>query len=148
MKVIKKRKQEVMNRRDAPIMVKFLLRMFPRDVHGYAVQQKRGAYGLAYEITKTRNSAENALGHAFAPGEANRANQATIEAANETMKKTITRMIIVGTYHIVPQVRPRMQYYQNNISKVPAELFHIERSVLNEDVAADTNWTIALGVGI
>ena len=113
-----------MNRRDAPNMVRFHLKIFPKDVNGYAEQQENGAYGLAYEMTKTKKSVENALGHAFAPGEANRANQAAIEAANEAMKKTVTKMILLGTYHIVPQVKPRMQFYQNDISKVPAQLFH------------------------
>ena len=108
---------------------KFHLRIYLKDVFGFAEYQETGTFGLSYRLTLTRNSDNTVLNK----------NNAT---ANAKIK-------INGIEWYVPHYEPSLEEYtklQTQIkNKTPTNLHYAERSVFMKEVNTQNFWTFELG---
>ena len=122
-----KRKRELLNNKTQK--GKFHLRIYLKDVFGFAEYQETGTFGLSYRLTLTRNSDNTVLNK----------NNAT---ANAKIK-------INGIEWYVPHYEPSLEEYtklQTQIkNKTPANLHYPERSVFMKEVNTQNFWTFELG---
>ena len=100
-----------------------------RDVFGFPEHQKRAKYGLGYNLTLTRNSDSSVLNK----------NKATIIGKN--------KIISIEGYrpHYTPSVLQHAFLSNQNLSKLPTELQHVEISVFMKEVKTQLFWTFELG---
>ena len=122
-----KRKRELLNNKTQK--GKFHLRIYLKDVFGFAEYQETGTFGLSYRLTLTRNSDNTVLNK----------NNAT---ANAKIK-------INGIEWYVPHYEPSLEEYtklQTQIkNKTPTNLHYPERSVFMKEVNTQNFWTFELG---
>ena len=108
---------------------KFHIRIYLKDVFGFAEYQETGTFGLSYRLTLTRNSDNTVLNK----------NNAT---ANAKIK-------IVGLEWYVPHYEPSLEKYtilQTQIrNKTPTNIHYLERSVFMKEVITQNFWTFELG---
>ena len=115
----------------------YQVRIYLKDVFGFAEHQDSCTYGLAYKLTLQRNSDNHVLSH---PAQAN-------AAANLALAG---RVIIDDISLYVPQYTPSISNQKlmlsHIVSKAPTELTYIKRSTYMKDVTTENNWTFELGV--
>ena len=96
-----------------------------------------------------RESDDNVLSHAFAPGAAVGAAQAAFDVAKDSIKGTL---IIYDSSWYVPHYTPNMAHYamlsKQVISRAPTEGFYPERSTFNKDVFNRNIWFFESSIGI
>ena len=122
-----KRKQELLDKKTQK--GKFHLRIYLKDVFGFAEFQEVGTFGLSYRLTLTRNNDNTVLNK----------NNAT---ANAKIK-------INGIEWYIPHYSPSLEEYtklQTQIKlKTPTNLHYHEKSVFMKEVNTQNFWTFELG---
>ena len=108
---------------------KFHVRIYLKDVFGFAEYQEKGTYGLGYKLTLTRNT-----------------DSAVLNEANAT---NLGKIKINALEWYVPHYTPSMQQQSilsdQNLNKKPTQIQYPERSVLMKEVNTQNFWTFELG---
>ena len=122
-----RRKNELSNIKS--IKGKYHIRIFPKDIFGFAEHQEKGTYGLGYKVTLTRNTDNAVLNKDNAVGKG--------------------RVKIISLDWYVPHYSPNIEEYnklKNQIKKNSPTLLHYpERSVFMKEVSTQSLWTFELG---
>ena len=122
-----RRRNELTNNKN--IKGKYHIRIYLRDVFGFAEYQEKGTYGLGYKLTLTRNT-DNAV--------LNKGN-----AINNGKVK------INGLEWYVPHYTPSVQQQsilsKQILNKTPTQIQYPERSVFMKEVNTQNVWTFELG---
>ena len=122
-----KRQRELTNNKSQK--GKYHVRIYLKDVFGFAEYQEKATYGLGYKLTLTRDSDDSVL---------NKGN-----AINNAKFK------IIAIEWYVPHYTPSMQQQsilsKQFINKTPTELHYPERSVFMKEVNTQNFWTFELG---
>ena len=121
------RKRELTNNKN--IEGKYHLRIYSRDIFGFAEHQETTTYGLGYKLTLTRNT-----------------DNAVLNKANATNNAKIK---INSLEWYVPHYTPSLNEYNKlmtqNKQKTPSTLHYPERSVFMKEVITQIFWTFELG---
>ena len=108
---------------------KYHVRIYLKDVFGFAEYQDKGTYGLGYELTLTRNT-----------------NNAVLNKDNAI---NIGRIKINAIEWYVPHYTPSMQQQtilsKQIMNKTSTEIKYPERSVFMKEVNTQNFWTFELG---
>ena len=108
---------------------KYHVRIYLKDVFGFAEYQEKGTYGLGYKLTLTRNSDNAVL------NEANAINNGKIK--------------INAIEWYVPHYTPSMQQQgilsKQILNKTPTQIQYPEKSVFMKKVNTQNFWTFELG---
>ena len=108
---------------------KYHVRIYLKDVFGFAEYQDKGTYGLGYKLTLTRNT-DNVV-------------------SNKDNAINIGRIKIDAIEWYVPHYTPSMQQQailsKQIINKTPTEIKYPERSVFMKEVNTQNFWTFELG---
>ena len=108
---------------------KYHVRIYLKDVFGFAKYQEKGTYGLGYKLTMTRNS-----------------DNAVLNKANAT---NIGRIKIIAIEWYVPHYTPSMQQQsilsKQILNKTPTQIQYPQRSVFMKEVNTQNVWTFELG---
>ena len=122
-----KRKRELLNNKTQK--GKFHLRIYLKDVFGFAEYQEVGTFGLSYRLTLTRNNDNAVLNK----------NDATNNA----------KIKINGIELYIPHYIPSIDEYNKLMTqiknKTPTNLHYPERSVFMKEVNTQNFWTFELG---
>ena len=122
-----RRKRELLNNKNQK--GKFHLRIYLKDVFGFAEFQEVGTFGISYRLTLTRNTDNAVLNK----------NDATNNA----------KIKINGIEWYIPHYEPSLEEYsklQTQIKiKIPTNLHYLERSVFMKEVNTQNFWTFELG---
>ena len=122
-----RRQREVTNNKSQK--GKYHVRIYLKDVFGFAEYQEKATYGLGYKLTMTRNSDNAVL------NKGNAINNAKIK--------------INAIEWYVPQYTPSMQQQailsKQIINKSPTQIQYPERSVFMKEVNTQNFWTFELG---
>ena len=122
-----RRKNEISNNKT--IKGKCHIRIYLKDVFGFAEHQEKGTYGLGYKLTLTRNS-DNAV-------------------LNKDNAVANGRVKINSLDWYVPHYSPNLEEYNklmNQIKKnTPTQLNYVERSVFMKEVNTQNLWSFELG---
>ena len=108
---------------------KYHVRIYLKDVFGFAEHQEKATYGLGYKLTLTRNTDNVVL--------------------NKDNAIPLGKVEISGIEWYVPHYTASMSQ-QNVLSsqivnKIPTELQYIERSVFMKEVNTQNHWNFELG---
>ena len=122
-----RRKRELTNNKN--IKGKYHLRIYLRDIFGFAEYQERGTYGLGYKLTLTRNTSNVVL---------NKDN-----AVNNGRVKIIALEWYVP--HYIPSIDQQTISFKQFKDKTPTQLYYPERSVFLKEVNTQNFWTFELG---
>ena len=108
---------------------KYHVRIYLKDVFGFAEYQEKGTYGLGYKLTLTRNT-DNAV-------------------LNKDNAINNGRIKINGIEWYVPHYTPSMQQQsilsKQILNKTPTQIQYPERSVFMKEVNTQNVWTFELG---
>ena len=108
---------------------KYHIRIYLKDVFGFAEYQNKGTFGLVYKLTLTRNT-----------------NNAVLNKDNAI---NLGRIKINAIEWYVPHYTPSMQQQsilsKQIINKTPTEIKYLERSVFMKEVNTQNIWTFELG---
>ena len=108
---------------------KFHVRIYLKDVFGFAEYQEKGTYGLGYKLTMTRNSDNAVL------NKANATNNAKIK----------TNAIEWYIPHYTPSMQQQSILSKQIIDKTPTQIQYPERSVFMKEVNTQNFWAFELG---
>ena len=122
-----RKKRELTNNKN--IKGKYHLRIYLRDIFGFAEYQEKGTYGLGYKLTLTRNS-DNAV--------LNKDN-----AVNNAKIKINALEWYVP--HYIPSIDQQTILFKQIKDKTPTQLSYPERSVFMKEVNTQNFWTFELG---
>ena len=108
---------------------KYHVRIYLKDVIGFAEYQEKGTYGLDYKLTLTRNT-DNAV--------LNKANAINLGK---------TRINAIEWYipHYTPSIQQQSILSKQILSKTPTQIQYPERSVFMKEVNTQNFWTFELG---
>ena len=122
-----RRKRELTNNKI--VKVKYHVRIYLKDVFGFAEHQEKATYGLGYKLTLTRAS-DNAV-------------------LNKTNATTIGKIKINGIERYVPHYRAGLKergiLMKQITDKIITELRYVERSVFMKEVNTQNFWSFELG---
>ena len=122
-----RRRNELTNNKN--IKGKYHVRIYLKDIFGFAEHQEKATYGLGYKLTLTRNS-----------------DNAVLNKADATV---LGKVKINAIEWYVPHYTARMsqQAVLSNqiVNKIPTELQYIERSVFMKEVNTQNLWNFELG---
>ena len=122
-----RRKNELTNYKT--IKGKYHIRIYLKDIFGFAEHQEKGTYGLGYKLTLTRNT-DNAV-------------------LNKDNAVVNGKVKINSLDWYVPHYSPNLEEYNklmNQIKKnTPTLLHYPERSVFMKEVNTQYHWTFELG---
>ena len=122
-----RRKQELTNNKD--IKGKYHIRIYLKDIFGFAEYQQKATYGLGYKLTLTRDS-DNAV-------------------LNKTNATAVGKIKINSIQWYVPHYTASVKeqgILMNQITdKIPTELRYVERSVFLKEVNTQNFWSFELG---
>ena len=122
-----KRKRELLNNETQK--GKFHLRIYLKDVFGFAEYQETGTFGLSYRLTLTRNT-DNAV-------------------VNKNDATNNAKIKINGIEWYVPHYVPSIGEYNKLMiqikNKTPTNLHYPEKSVFMKEVNTQNFWTFELG---
>ena len=108
---------------------KYHVRIYLKDVFGFAQNQEKCTYGLGYKLTLTRNTDNDVL------NKGNAINNGKIK--------------IIAIEWYVPHYTPSMQQQailsKQIINKTPTQIQYPERSVFMKEVYTQNFWTFELG---
>ena len=123
----KRRKRVLTNNKN--IKFKNHMRIYLKDIIGFAEQQEKVTYGLGYKLTLTRSSDNAGL--------------------NKTNANAIGKIKINGIEWYVPHytasVKEQIILMKQIIDKIPTELRYVERSVFMKEVNTQNLWSFELG---
>ena len=122
-----RRKRELSNNKN--VKGKYHMRIYLKDIFGFAEHQEKATYGLGYKLTLTRNSDNSVL--------------------NKTNATTIGKIKINSIEWYVPHYTASLKeqgIIMNQITaKIPTELRYVERSVFMKEVNTQNLWSFELG---
>ena len=122
-----KRKRELTNTKN--IKGKFHVRIYLKDIFGFAEYQEKGTYGLGYKLTLTRNT-----------------NNAVLNKDNAVVDG---RVKIISLDWYVPHYSPNLEEYTKLMTQIkknsPTLLHYPERSVFMKQVNTQNLWNFELG---
>ena len=122
-----KRKHELTNNKS--IKGKFHVRIYLKDIFGFAEYQEKGTYGLGYKLTLTRNT-DNAV-------------------LNKDNIVVNGRVKINSLDWYVPHYSPNLEEYTKLMTQIkkntPTLLHYSERSVFMKEVITQNLWNFELG---
>ena len=125
--IVEEGKNELSNNKS--IKGKFHIRIYLKDIFGFAGHQERGTYGLGYKLTLTRNTDNAVLNKA---------------AATKNGKVKINSF---DWY--IPHYSPNLEEYKKLMLQIkkntPTLLHYPERSVFMKEVNTQNLWTFELG---
>ena len=108
---------------------KYHIRIYLKDVFGFAEYQNKGTYGLGYKLTMTRNT-----------------NNAVL---NKDDAINLSRIKINAIEWYVPHYSPSIQQQsilsKQILNKTPTQIQYPERSVFMKEVNTQNFWTFELG---
>ena len=122
-----KRKEELLNNKTQK--GKFHLRIYLKDVFGFAENQEFGTFGFSYRLTLTRNTDNAVLNK----------NDATNNA------KIVINEIEWYVLHYIPSLEEYNKLQIHLKQKTPTNLCYPERSVFMKEVNTQNFWTFELG---
>ena len=108
---------------------KFHVRIYLKDVFGFAEHQEKATYGLGYKLTLTRNS-DNAV--------LNKGNAIN----NGKIKINAIEWYVP---HYTPSMQQQAILSKQILNKTPTEIKYPERSVFMKEVNTQNFWTFELG---
>ena len=118
------RKNELTNNKS--IKGKYHIRIYLKDIFGYAEHQEKGTYGLGYKLTLTRNT-----------------DNAVLNKDNAVVNGR------VKINSLVPHYTSNLEEYTKLLTQLkknsPTLLHYIERSVFMKEVNTQNLWTFELG---
>ena len=108
---------------------KYHVRIYLKDVFGFAEYQEEATYGLRYKLTLTRNT-----------------DNAVLNKANATKNAKI-KMNAIEWYvpHFTPSMQQQSILSKQIINKTPTQIQYPERSVFMKEVNTQNFWTFELG---
>ena len=108
---------------------KFHVRIYLKDVLGFAEYQEKGTYGLGYKLTLTRNT-----------------DNAVLNKANAINNGKI-RIKALEWYvpHYTPSIHQQSILSKQILNKTPTQIQYPERSVFMKEVNTQILWTFELG---
>ena len=122
-----KRKRELTDNKT--IKGKYHIRIYLKDIFGFAEHQEKGTYGLGYKLTLTRNT-DNAV-------------------LNKVNAVVNGRVKINSLDWYVPHYSPNLEEYTKLMTQLkknsPTLLHYVERSVFMKEVNTQNLWTFELG---
>ena len=108
---------------------KFHVRIYLKDIFGFAEYQEKATYGLGYKLTFTRNT-----------------DNAVLKKANATNNAKIkTNAIEWYVPHYTPSMQQQSILSKQIINKTPTQIQYPERSVFMKEVNTQNFWTFELG---
>ena len=108
---------------------KYHVRIYLKDVFGFAEYQNKGTYGLGYKLTLTRNT-----------------NNAVLNKDNAINLGRIKNNAIEWYVpHYTPSIQQQSILSKQIINKTPTEINYPERSVFMKEVNTQNFWTFELG---
>ena len=122
-----RRRNELTNNKS--IKGKYHVRIYLKDVFGFAGYQEKGTYGLGYKLIMTRNSDNAAL------NKGNAINDAKIKI----------NAIELYVPHYTPSLQQQAILSKQIINKTPTQIQYPERSVFMKEVNTQNLWTFELG---
>ena len=108
---------------------KYHIRIYLKDIFGFAEYQDKGTYGLGYKLTLTRNT-DNAV-----------LNKDNV-IANGGIKINAIEWYVP---HYTPSMQQQAILSKQIINKTPTEIKYPERSVFMKEVNTQNFWTFELG---
>ena len=122
-----RRRNELTNNKN--IKGKYHVRIYLKDIFGYAECQQKATYGLGYKLTLTRNNDNVVLnkGNAINIGE--------------------IKINAIGWYvpHYTPSIQQQSIISKQVLNKTPTQIQYPERSVFRKEVNTQNFWTFELG---
>ena len=122
-----RKKNELTNNKT--IKGKYHIRIYLKDIFGYAEHQEKATYGLGYKLTLTRNT-DNAV-------------------LNKDNAVVNGRVKINSLDWYVPHYRRNLEEYNKLMTQIkkntPTQLNYIERSVFMKEVNTQSLWSFELG---
>ena len=122
-----RRKNELSNNKN--IKGKYHIRIYLKDIFGFAEHQEKGTYGLGYKLTLTRNTNNTVL--------------------NKDNAVAVGRVKINSLDWYVPHYSPNLEEYTNLMTQIkknsPTLLHYPERSVFMKEVNTQNLWNFELG---
>ena len=109
---------------------KFRVRIYLKDVFGFAEYQEKATYGLGYKLSLTRNS-DNAV---LKEGDATNNGEMKINAIEWYVP------------HYTPSMQQQIILSKQILNKTPTEIVYPERSVFMKDVITQNFWNFELGI--
>ena len=108
---------------------KFHVRIYLKDVFGFAEYQEKGTYGLGYKLILTRNT-----------------DNAVLNKANAINNGKI-RINAIEWYvpHYTPSIQQQSILSKQILNKTPTQIQYPERSVFMKEVNTQNVWTFELG---
>ena len=108
---------------------KYHIRIYLKDVFGFAEYQNKGTFGLGYKLTLTRNT-----------------NNAVLNKDNTINLGRIKNNAIEWYVpHYTPSIQQQSILSKQIINKTPTEINYPERSVFMKEVITQNFWTFELG---
>ena len=108
---------------------KYLVRIYLKDVFGFAEYQDKGTYGLGYKVTLTRNT-----------------NNAVLNKDNAVnLGRVKNNAIEWYVPHYTPSIQQQSILSKQILNKTPTEIKYPERSVFMKEVNTQNFWTFELG---
>ena len=122
-----RRRNELTNNKN--IKGKYHVRIFLKDIFGYAEYQEKATYGLGYKLTLTRNT-----------------DNAVLNKANAINNGKI-RINAIEWYvpHYTPSIQQQSILSKQILNKTPTQIQYPERSVSMKEVNTQNFWTFELG---
>ena len=122
-----RRRNELTNNKN--IKGKYHVRIYLKDIFGYAEYQQKAKYGLGYKLTLTRNNDNVVLNK----GNAINIGKIKINAINSYVP------------HYTPSIQQQSILSKQIINKTPTKINYPERSVFMKEVNTQNFWTFELG---
>ena len=122
-----RRRNELTNNKN--IKGKYHIRIYLKDVFGYAEYQEKATYGLGYKLTLTRNSDSVVL------NKGNAINNAKIKI----------NAIEWYVPHYTPSIQQQAILSKQILNKTPTQIQYPEKSVFMKEVNTQNVWTFELG---
>ena len=122
-----RRKRELTNNKTQK--GKYHVRIYLKDVLGFAEYQEKGTYGLGYKLTLTRNT-DNAV---------------LIKANATNLGKIKINALEWYVPHYTPSIQQQSILSKQILNKTPTQIQYPERSVFMKEVNTQIFWTFELG---
>ena len=116
---------------------KYQVRIYLKDIFGFAENQYNCTYGLGYKLTLQRNSNNHVISHLYGTDAEN------LALAGRDIINDLSWYIP----HYTPSISNQKSMLENIISKSATELSYNKRSFYMQDVNTKNIWSFELGAG-
>ena len=123
-----RRRNELTNNKN--VKGKYHVRIYLKDVFGFAEHQEKATYGLGYKLTLTRNN-----------------DNAVLNKNDNTVALGKLKINAIEWYvpHYTASMSQQTVLSNRIVSKIPTELHYIERSVFMKELNTQNLWNFELG---